>query len=536
MTGAGGPARGGITWLEEWTGSIGRSAVSGVGQLGRLTLLLGDSAVKLVHSLVPGGRFRAQAAVTQLFYMGSAAVPIVALRKGRPIPLSPIPYGSDEWKRLYRGRASVEREFGRLKHDYALAPLRVRGLDRVRVHADLVMLGRLTLALYRAHEAVALAASRVHPGDTVLLARGSTFNEQLDIKYSGVAGSPITFGAYGEGADPVLTGGAKGIHGSKTHYITIENLTITETAGNAIYAGQASNWVIDNVTIIDVAGGHQPMATEDGRYAIVHNGEVFNFPALRRELEGLGHRFRTRSDTEAILRGFVQWGDDVWPRLEAMYAVAIWDRATRTLRLARDPLGIKPLHYTLQRGGLAFGSEIKALTPVPGLAFTPRPASIDAYFAFGHTLAPHSIYDEVRQLPPGSLLTIGPDGPPRVERFWRFAYRPGAAASEADWIERFRATFTATVQRHLIADTDGDERRVGDVEHPRQPFATRPHLLGAPQADRNHGRVGQRGKARRAPPSLEHGVEERGTARDGALRHHRHEDLVHYRIRCTRVG
>ncbi|MGH7729958.1 MAG: asparagine synthase (glutamine-hydrolyzing), partial [Candidatus Eiseniibacteriota bacterium] len=206
------------------------------------------------------------------------------------------------------------------------------------------------------------------------------------------------------------------------------------------------------LSIIDLAGGHQPMSSDDGRYTVVYNGELFNFPALRRELESAGHRFRTDSDTEAILRGFVQWQDDVWPRLEAMFAVAIWDRATRTLRLARDPLGIKPLYYSAQSGGLAFGSELKALFAVPGLAFTPRAASIDAYFAFGHTLAPHTIYDEVMKLPPGSLLTLGPEGPPRTERFWRFAYRPAPAAGEAEWIERFREVFVATVRRHLIAD------------------------------------------------------------------------------------
>jgi asparagine synthase (glutamine-hydrolysing) len=210
------------------------------------------------------------------------------------------------------------------------------------------------------------------------------------------------------------------------------------------------------LSIIDVSGGHQPMTSDDGRYTLVYNGEMFNFPDLRNELESLGHRFRTRSDTEAILRGFVQWGDEVWRRLEAMFAVALWDRATRTLRLVRDPLGIKPLYYTLQAGGLAFGSELKALVPVPGLTFTPRAAAIDAYFAFGHTLAPYTIYDEVMKLPPGSRLTIGPEGAPLVERFWRMTYRPAPAASEAasevEWIERFRATFTATVKRHLLAD------------------------------------------------------------------------------------
>jgi asparagine synthase (glutamine-hydrolysing) len=206
------------------------------------------------------------------------------------------------------------------------------------------------------------------------------------------------------------------------------------------------------LSIIDVAGGHQPMTSDDGRYTLVFNGEIFNFPALRRDLEAAGQRFTTHSDTEAILRGFVQWNADVWRRLEGMFAVALWDRQTRTLHLARDPLGIKPLYYTAQGRGLAFGSELKALAPVPGLAFTPRAASIDAFFAFGHTLAPHSIYEEVLKLEPGCVLTLGPDGPPRIEHFWSFAYRPAPAASEAEWIERFRSTFTATVQRHLLSD------------------------------------------------------------------------------------
>lgn len=101
----------------------------------------------------------------------------------------------------------------------------------------------------------AIEQIRLQPGDTVLLARGSTFTEQLDIKQSGFDGAPITFGAYGEGDAPVITGGANGIHGSKTNYIVVRDLTITETSGNAIYAGAASNWIIDNVTIVDAEGG-----------------------------------------------------------------------------------------------------------------------------------------------------------------------------------------------------------------------------------------------------------------------------------------
>ncbi len=206
------------------------------------------------------------------------------------------------------------------------------------------------------------------------------------------------------------------------------------------------------LAIVDVAGGHQPMLSEDGRYAITFNGEIFNHPALRSDLEKAGHRFRTNSDTESILRGFMQWGPGVWSRLEGMFAVALWDRRERTLHLARDPLGIKPLHLSLQNGGLAWGSEIKALVPVPGLAFTPDASAMDQFFAFGHVLAPHTIYTKVTKLEPGSFLTLGPDGPPRSERYWRFRYRPVPAAREGDWLDRFRDTFTSCVRRHLQSD------------------------------------------------------------------------------------
>ncbi|HYM80002.1 MAG TPA: asparagine synthase (glutamine-hydrolyzing) [Candidatus Limnocylindria bacterium] len=206
------------------------------------------------------------------------------------------------------------------------------------------------------------------------------------------------------------------------------------------------------LSIIDLAGGHQPMTSDDGRLSIVYNGEIFNFPELRRTLESEGHRFRTSCDTEVILRGYQSWGGDVWRRLEGMFAVAIWDHASRMLALARDPLGIKPLFYTVQQGGIAFASELKGLTPVPGLRFTPRAESVDAFFAFGHVLAPHTIYEEVQKLEPGTVLMIGPEGASQTDRFWRFTYRRETETTEREWIERFRDVFTATVRRHLIAD------------------------------------------------------------------------------------
>jgi asparagine synthase (glutamine-hydrolysing) len=172
------------------------------------------------------------------------------------------------------------------------------------------------------------------------------------------------------------------------------------------------------LSIVDVAGGHQPMTSENGRFVLTYNGEIYNHPALRAELEALGHRYRTHCDTESILLGFQQWGPGVWERLEGMFAAALWDAHERTLHLARDPLGIKPLYLSLQNGGLAYASELKALVPVPGLRFTPDARAMDQYFAFGHVLAPHTIYAEVTKLEPGCALSIGPAGEPRTTRYW----------------------------------------------------------------------------------------------------------------------
>jgi len=128
------------------------------------------------------------------------------------------------------------------------------------------------------------------------------------------------------------------------------------------------------LSLLDMEGGAQPMLSEDGRHAIVFNGEVYNHLDLRPALQAAGHRFRSRSDTETVLAAFNRWGNDAWPRLEGMFAVAVWDRRDRVLTLARDPMGIKPLYVTEQGGGLAFGiAEVAAGFKAEG---EPRVASL----------------------------------------------------------------------------------------------------------------------------------------------------------------
>ncbi len=149
------------------------------------------------------------------------------------------------------------------------------------------------------------------------------------------------------------------------------------------------------LSIIDVAGGHQPITSSDGRHSIVCNGEIVNHRELRRNI-GDRYTFRTNSDVETLLAAFLIWGDEAWLRAEGMYAAAIWDRSTRTLRLARDPIGIKPLFITQQRNGLAFGSEIPALRCIPDYDFDIAERGVHDFFSFGHVLGPRSIFRQIR--------------------------------------------------------------------------------------------------------------------------------------------
>jgi asparagine synthase (glutamine-hydrolysing) len=208
------------------------------------------------------------------------------------------------------------------------------------------------------------------------------------------------------------------------------------------------------LSIIDLPGGHQPIVSDDGRTLITFNGEIYNHPALRRELEAAGRRFHTNSDTETILVAYQHWGDEAWARLEGMFAVAIWDRQTRTLRLARDPLGIKPLYIAAQAGGIAFASELKALRVLPDLSFEVDPRAAHDFFSFGHVRTPRTIYRGVRTLPPGHLLTIGATGEAEERPFWVPRFQTQHGRSDEDWIAEFRDRWLATVEAHMLADVD----------------------------------------------------------------------------------
>ena len=239
----------------------------------------------------------------------------------------------------------------------------------------------------------------------------------------------------------------------------INRTVIEQQCGRLIHRGpDEAGYLIDGdfgfgmrrLSIIDVEHGHQPITSADGRYSIVCNGEIVNHLELRRELEA-SFRFRTRSDVETLLAGFMRWGDDVWLRIEGMFAAAIWDHLTRTLTLARDPLGIKPLFLSEQKGGIAFASEISALRVLPGFEFDVDDAGIRDFFRFGHVLGPRSIFRQVRTLEPGHFMTVGALGS-ITRRYWAPKVQPRMGVPEAQWIEETREQVLATVRRHMISD------------------------------------------------------------------------------------
>ena len=160
------------------------------------------------------------------------------------------------------------------------------------------------------------------------------------------------------------------------------------------------------LSIIDLDGGRQPLANEDGKVHVTFNGEIYNYRELQRQLESYGHQFRTSSDTEVLVHAWEQWGADCVSHLRGMFAFAIWDARQQQLFLARDRVGIKPLLYSWQKGYLAFASEMQALTALPDFEATVDVQSIDQYLHYQYIPAPFSIYRQVKKLPPGHSLLI----------------------------------------------------------------------------------------------------------------------------------
>ena len=206
------------------------------------------------------------------------------------------------------------------------------------------------------------------------------------------------------------------------------------------------------LSIIDIAGGHQPVFNEDGQVWIVFNGEIYNFPELRPELESLGHRFRTHTDTEVIVHLYEEFGVECVQKLRGMFAFAIYDERAGKLVLARDRLGKKPLHYALLNGRLLFASEIKSILEVaPELAELNSEALLQ-YFYLGYIPDPQTAFRRIQQLPPGHLLEFA-KGDVQVRQYWDLPqYGTHSPASEEECLEELERRLAEAVRIRLISD------------------------------------------------------------------------------------
>jgi asparagine synthase (glutamine-hydrolysing) len=204
------------------------------------------------------------------------------------------------------------------------------------------------------------------------------------------------------------------------------------------------------LSIIDIAGGHQPIANEDGTVQLVFNGEIYNHRALRGDLESRGHQFRTRSDTEVIVHGYEEHGLGVLDRLNGMFGFALWDARARRLVLARDRLGIKPLYWTVTRDGLVFGSELKSLLLHPAIGRDLDGDALRQYLAWEYIPSPRTPFTGVHKLPAATFLVIE-KGALRTEVYWRLREQP-SIRSEAEAEEGLRAHLERAVRLQMEAD------------------------------------------------------------------------------------
>ena len=205
------------------------------------------------------------------------------------------------------------------------------------------------------------------------------------------------------------------------------------------------------LSIIDLAGGAQPLANEDGTLQVVFNGEIYNYIELRDELIQKGHRFQTHSDTEVIVHGYEEWGDNCLQRFNGIFAFALWDGRRERLFLCRDHLGVKPLYYLTKGQFFAFSSEIKALLAVPGC---PREVDLKALgelFALRYVPSPHTLFRDIKKLPPAHYLVIDAKGF-NIERFWKCPPQVFSQGGEADIVERYQFLLQDAVRLQMRSD------------------------------------------------------------------------------------
>lgn len=222
--------------------------------------------------------------------------------------------------------------------------------------------------------------------------------------------------------------------------------------GEGYYFDGQVGLAMRRLAIIDLDGGHQPIYNEDRTACIVFNGEIYNYQRVRSDLESKGHRFYTNSDTEVIVHLYDEYGAKAPSFLEGMFAFALWDMRTRTLLLARDRLGIKPLFIAQTSNGLIFGSEMKCILASGAVSKELDFQAIDEYLTYTNIPCPRTIYAGIKQVLPGTTLTCTADGVLREERYWALPNVSEEPLPEAEWLRRCEQALRDAIASHLVSD------------------------------------------------------------------------------------
>lgn len=217
---------------------------------------------------------------------------------------------------------------------------------------------------------------------------------------------------------------------------------------------EGASLAVRRLAIIDLETGDQPVSNEDGAVRVVQNGEVYNYRELAEELEGRGHVFRTRSDTEVVAHGYEEWGPEVFSRMKGMFAAAVYDQSTRSLHLARDRFGEKPLFYWQDAGRIVFSSEMQSLLEHPAVPRKMNPEAMGSYLRLGFVPAPATFFKDVMLLPPGCRLRWS-EGECEISPYWRPSYVPNP--DPVEWpaaVEQVREALVEAVRRQMVADVE----------------------------------------------------------------------------------
>jgi asparagine synthase (glutamine-hydrolysing) len=245
-----------------------------------------------------------------------------------------------------------------------------------------------------------------------------------------------------------------------------------------IFVGAGIGLGFRRLSIIDLVGGHQPIPNEDSSIWVMLNGEIYNYAELRRGLEDRGHHFSTHSDTETIVHLYEEYGEDCIRRLRGMFAIAIWDSRKRSLLLARDRVGKKPLFFAAEKHRILFGSELKALLAVGGFSRSIDPLALSDYFSYGYVPVPKTIYSAVRKVRPGHYLVASTSGLREVA-YWDLSFSEVEERSEEEWCELLRHELCEATRIRLMSDVPLGAFLSGGVDS-SSIVATMSHLMKRP--------------------------------------------------------